>query len=297
MNKQNIIDVNLDEISKSVSFREMTAPLNPGRIVLRTGKPSEFILSDSVTEFLEAQTIMLDFDYVGYEVRTVDYISDIFLMINPDPRNLAHVPENSLVISHHKISTHNNRIYARMLDYARESSFNIYNFHLGWDIMDGGIRDSFLYDFGLSTHEFVNVDLTYRGILIPQLGSIFKRRISINEIIAKLNLMNVSPTIIINPQCQTSTIGYIPGGGFVDNMVIEMADYGVDVLISSDHNWVVESVARELGMTLVEIDHYHSERHGLITMKNLLENSFPKTPVNILENIEGIQPAPCDCEP
>ncbi len=162
--------------------------------------------------------------------------------------------------------------------------------------MEGGIRDSFLIDFGLSHHEFEKVDLTYRGNLIPHLGTIFKRRISLEDLIARLYLMNVRPSIIINPQCQTSRIGYIPGGGFVDNMVIEMADLGVDILISSDHNWVVETVARELGMTLVEIDHYHSERHGLRTMKNLLESSFPGTPISILENVEGIQRAPCDCE-
>ncbi|MFW9883516.1 MAG: Nif3-like dinuclear metal center hexameric protein [Candidatus Thorarchaeota archaeon] len=296
MRKQNTINIDLDGMSKPILFREMEPPINPRRIPSIAAESKEFIFSDNVIEFLEAHTVMLEFDYIGYEVRTVDYISGVFLMINPDPRNLAHVPENSLVISHHKISTHNNRIYAEMLDLAKRTGFNIYNFHLAWDIMEGGIRDSFLSNFGLTTHEYENIDLTYRSVLIPQLGAIFKRRMSIEEITTKLILMNVRPTVIINPQCKTSTIGYIPGGGFVDNMVIEMADYGVDVLISSDHNWVVETVARELGMTLIEIDHYQSERHGLTTMKTLLESSFPKTPINILENMHGMQHASCDCE-
>ncbi|MFW9803381.1 MAG: Nif3-like dinuclear metal center hexameric protein [Candidatus Thorarchaeota archaeon] len=296
MRKQNTINIDLDGMSKPILFREMEPPINPRRIPSIAAESKEFIFSDNVIEFLEAHTVMLEFDYIGYEVRTVDYISGVFLMINPDPRNLAHVPENSLVISHHKISTHNNRIYAEMLDLAKRTGFNIYNFHLAWDIMEGGIRDSFLSNFGLTTHEYENIDLTYRSVLIPQLGAIFKRRMSIEEITTKLILMNVRPTVIINPQCKTSTIGYIPGGGFVDNMVIEMADYGVDVLISSDHNWVVETVARELGMTLIEIDHYQSERHGLTTMKTLLESSFPKTPINILENMHDMQHASCDCE-
>jgi len=52
--------------------------------------------------------------------------------------------------------------------------------------------------------------------------------------------MNANPSAIINPQCKTARIGYIPGGGFVDKTIIEMADFGVDVLISADHKWVVD---------------------------------------------------------
>jgi putative NIF3 family GTP cyclohydrolase 1 type 2 len=271
------------------------APINPQILKPLVEEPKNQILSDDVIEFLESRTQLFEFDYIGYEVKSVDYVSGLSLMINPDPLNFAHVQENSLVICHHKISPHNNRIYSKMLEHAKEYRFNIYNFHLGWDIMDGGIRDSFLFDFGLLQNEFEKVDLTYRGHLIPRLGAIFKRKMSIEDLITRLNLMNVRSSVIINPQCQTSRVGYIPGGGFVDNMVIEMAEYGVDVLISSDHNWVVETVARELGMTLVEIDHYHSERHGLLTMKKLLESSFPETPISILENVDGIQRAPCDC--
>ncbi|MHA2067187.1 MAG: Nif3-like dinuclear metal center hexameric protein [Candidatus Thorarchaeota archaeon] len=296
MSRPNSITIDLEGKDKSISFRAMAVPINPLKLKPIEEDSKNFILSDNVVELLERRTKYLEFDYIGYEVKSVEYVSAVFLMINPDPMNLVHVPENSLVISHHKISTHKNRIYSKMLERAKESKFNIYNFHLGWDIMEGGIRDSFLLDFGLSSHDFEKVDLTYRGHLIPQLGAIFKPRLSMEELFARLSLMNVRPTIIINPQCQTSRIGYIPGGGFVDDMVIEMADMGVDVLISSDHNWVVEAVARELGMTLIEIDHYHSERHGLRTMKNFLESSFPDTPISILENVDGIQPAPCDCE-
>jgi len=285
----------LDGIDKPISFRPMVAPIDPGTIrPLATG-PQARTLSDSVVEFLERRTQTVEFDHVGYEVRPVDYVNTVWLMINPDPLNFAHVSRNSLVICHHKISTHHNRIYAQMLEHANEARFNIYNFHLGWDIMEGGILDSFLFDFGLSQKEFRRVDLTYRGHLIPRLGAIFQRGMSMGDIISRLYSMNVRPSVITNPQCRTSEVGYIPGGGFVDTMMIEMADLGVDVLISSDANWVVETVAREIGMTLVEIDHYRSERHGLLPMKKLLERGFPKTPIRVLENIDGMQPAPCDC--
>jgi putative NIF3 family GTP cyclohydrolase 1 type 2 len=90
--------------------------------------------------------------------------------------------------------------------------------------------------------------------------------------------MNLHPEKSIHPEL-------VQSGGFIDTIVIEMADFGVDVLISSDHNFVVETIARELGMTQVEFDHYISERYGLYFMQRILGAAFPGIPVTILENI------------
>ncbi|MHA2310437.1 MAG: Nif3-like dinuclear metal center hexameric protein [Candidatus Thorarchaeota archaeon] len=277
------------------SYKAMSVPFLPSNIEAFTTRQGEFIESDEVVSFLESRTQIYEFDHLGYEKKTVDQVSGIYLMINPDPINLELVPEGSLVISHHKISTHHNRIYAGMLEQAETNNFNIFNFHLGWDVMPDGIADSFLRHFGLSRHEYEKVDLTYRGHVIQKLGAIMNKAVSMEDLITRLQWMNVMPSAIINPQCKTSMIGYIPGGGFVDQMIIEMADLGVDVLISSDYNWVVETVAREVGVSLVEIDHYVSERYGLHSMRKLLADEFPKTPSIILENIDNIQCSDDDC--
>lgn len=287
--------VNLQTYDRLTPYKAMPIPFLPPNIDIMKFRSDEFIASDEVVNFLENRTQIYDFDYLGYECKTVEQINGIYLMINPDPLNFAQVPENSIVICHHKISTHDNRIYRKMLEQARECNFNIYNIHLGWDVMPDGVGDSFLLHFGLSRDEFQKVDLTYRGHKILRLGAIISRPLSIDEIVQKLHLMNVFPSVIINPQCSPTKVGYIPGGGFNDQMIIEMADMGVDVLISSDLNWIVETVARELGVTLIEIDHYISERYGLQSMKKLLSNKFPDTPVYILENIDNIECAPGEC--
>ncbi|MHA2047220.1 MAG: Nif3-like dinuclear metal center hexameric protein [Candidatus Thorarchaeota archaeon] len=275
-------------------YKAMSIPLFPKDVEnLMIRKSGEFIDSDEIVKFIENRTQIYDFDHLGYEVKCVEQVSGIYLMINPDPKNFEHVPENSIVICHHKISTHHNRIYREMLEQAREQKFNIYNIHLGWDVMPDGIGDSFLHHFGLTKDEFQKVDLTYREHKISKLGAIINRPFTIDELVQKLSSMNVFPSVIINPLCTTTKVGYIPGGGFVDQMIIEMADMGVDVLISSDVNWVVETVARECGVTLIEINHYVSERYGLHSMKRLLSSKFPGTPVHILENIDNIQ---CDAE-
>ena len=286
---------NYPTTERASSYKAMSIPLIHENQEILKFTSGDFIVSDEIVNFLENRTQIYDFDYLGYECKTVEQVNGIYLMINPDPINFAHVPESSLVISHHKISTHDNRIYRKMIDYALERNFNIYNIHLGWDVMPDGIGDSFLLHFGLSRDEFQKVDLTYKGHKISRLGAIISRPFTIDEIVQKLYSMNVFPSVIINPRCSTNKIGYIPGGGFNDQMIIEMADMGVDVLISSDINWVVETVAREVGVTLIEIDHYVSERYGLQSMKKLLSSKFPGTPVNILENIDNIQCAPGEC--
>ncbi|MHA2291651.1 MAG: Nif3-like dinuclear metal center hexameric protein [Candidatus Hodarchaeales archaeon] len=299
-------EINLLNISPSISYRAISVPKLVNTKSFPETSHNELISSDKVVEFLEKKSPLYEFEYshinhddlnisLGYEVKTVEEINAIYLMINPDPRDIALVPSNSLLISHHKIRAYNNRIYKEMVDRARITQFNIYNFHLAWDSMIDGIGDSFLLHLGIPREQIQKVDLTYKGANVPRLGSIINSSIPLEEIITHLNALNVNPSVIVNPKCQNSKVGYIPGGGFVDDMIIQMADYGTDVLISSDPNWVVEIIARELGMTLIAIDHYSSERYGLQAMQQILTTAFPKTPTIILENVDSIQCPPDDC--
>ena len=85
-----------------IPYRTITVPAQ-----LAARKPhgkAESIASDNVVKFLESRASLPKFDYLGYEVKTVDEIDAIYLMINPDPRNFALVPQSSLVVCHHKVS-------------------------------------------------------------------------------------------------------------------------------------------------------------------------------------------------
>ena len=271
-----------------ITSRPITKPYLLKQELIQTQAQGEYIKSNEVIKFLEDYSPPYQFEYIGYEVKKVDSINCIFLMINPDPRSLDLVPADSLVICHHKISVYQNRIYQQILSTAKTKKHNIYNFHLAWDTMEGGIGDSFLIHLGIPNKDVDKVNLIYKGNIIKRLGSIIKQPIPLTEIISRLSQLNVNPSIIINPKSHNSKIGYIPGGGFVDQMIIQMAEAGVDVLISADLNWVVEIIARELGITLISIDHYTSERYGLSAMRDLLTKKFPSTPVMILENTDSI---------
>jgi hypothetical protein len=155
--------------------------------------------------------------------------------------------------------------------------------------MIGGIGDSFLKNLGFSNEQVEKVDLTYKGHKIPRLGLIIHESISMEELTSRLIHLNLYPSRIINPQNLNQTIGYILGGGFTDTMIIEMAEAGVGVQISSDPNWVVEILARELGMTLISINHYISEYYGLSSMQKILTTQFPQIPVSVCEKIKTIQ--------
>ncbi|MHA1977710.1 MAG: Nif3-like dinuclear metal center hexameric protein [Candidatus Hodarchaeales archaeon] len=270
------------------------------------GLSKKFIQSDNIIGFLEKKSPLYEFEYshikrdnsrisLGYETKTVNEVNAIYLMISPNPKIMAQVPSDSLIISHHKISCYTNRIHRGMLDLAQKNQFNIYNFHLAWDVMEGGIGDSFLYRLGLKSNEFEKIDLTYKETTVHGLGAILKRKYNLEEITSKLQKANVKPSVIFNKHCKPSKIGYIPGGGFMASMIIEMADNGVEILISSDHNWTDEIIARELGITLIDIDHYSSERFGLHTMQKILTQAFPDVPTTILENMDSFQCSYPEC--
>lgn len=273
-------------LDSRIPFRSIAVPLLSDTDRQVKLEHDVFISSDEIIKFLENRAPIFKSDYVGYEVKTVEEINGIYLMINPDPRNFALVPPSSLVICHHKISIYKNRVYNSILTKAKERKFNIYNFHLGWKIMIDGIGDSFVFNLGFSKEHITKVDLTFQGHKIPRLGSIVRQTIPMEELATRLINLHVYPSMIINLQCDNSTIGFIPGSGFVDTLIIEMAEAGTGVLISSDPNWTAEIVARELGMTLISIDHYISDRYGLQSMQKLLITNFPQIQTKICENLE-----------
>jgi len=112
-----------------------------------------------VVQFLETTLPSIAFEKIGYEVKSVEDINCIYLTINPDPRNFAYLPPNSLIISHHKISVYDNRIYKEILENARDRQLNIYNYHLAWDTMVDGVGDSFMQNLGFSNEQVDKKDL------------------------------------------------------------------------------------------------------------------------------------------
>ncbi|MHA1967010.1 MAG: Nif3-like dinuclear metal center hexameric protein [Candidatus Hodarchaeales archaeon] len=247
-----------------------------------------------VVTYLEKRSPPLMFEYTGYdtpgvEVKTIDKIKGIFLMINPDPRGFDVIPPESMVICHHKISIYKTKTFQDIISFCLENKINVYNYHLAWDIMIDGIGDAFMHFLGYDKDEVEKKTLVYKGIEIPRLGSIIKEKVILTRLITKLNQLNVRPSVVISPESENTTVGYIPGGGFVDQMMIDMASAGVDVLISSDPLWVHEILARELGITMVSINHYTSERYGLDNMQNLLSKQFPETPTIVLEETDNVK--------
>jgi putative NIF3 family GTP cyclohydrolase 1 type 2 len=247
-----------------------------------------------VVGYLEKRSPPLQFEYVGYdhpgvEVNVVDKIKGIFLMISPDPRAFDVIPPETMVLCHHKISVYKTKTFQDILTFCKENKINVYNYHLSWDIMEDGIGDTFMYFLGYDKDKVERKTLVYKNVEIPRLGRIIKEKVSLTTIISKLRQLGVRPSVVISPESKNTTVGYIPGGGFVDQMMIGMAKAGVDVLISSDPLWVHEILARELGMTIVSINHYISERYGLDNMQSVLSKQFPQTPSIVLEETNNIR--------
>ncbi|MFW9854361.1 MAG: Nif3-like dinuclear metal center hexameric protein [Candidatus Thorarchaeota archaeon] len=292
-----------------IRYSPLTLPIASRDEGFYKGTPGKLIPSDDVVTFLETLSPINEFEYahvdrkssslsLGYEIKPVDNINVIYLMINPEFHHLALIPANGLVIAHHKISCYKNPVYQGMLKLAEINGFNIYNFHLAWDSMEGGIGDSFLSYLGFTKNQFIKINLPYKGHQIRNLGAILRAKISLKSIISRLKSLGVDPKVIYNPRCKGNKVGYIPGGGFNDQTILTMAELGVDILISSDHNWVAQTMAREVGMTLIDIDHYRSECFGLQSLQSRMTKKFPLTPFIILEQVKHDQcdPVKCSCD-
>lgn len=198
INERENLKKTLLSLDPRISCRTIAVPLLSGvkeQVQIEHGLS---ISSDSIIKFLENLAPIFEFDYIGYEIKTVEEIRGIYLMINPDPRNFSVVPPNSLVICHRKISVHKNYVYDNILTRAKEKKFNIYNFSLGWDIMRHGIGDSFMDNLDFSKEYIEKVDLTFKGQVIPRFGSIVRQAIPMEELATRLVNLNVYPSMIMN---------------------------------------------------------------------------------------------------
>ena len=165
-----------------------------------------------VVTYLEKRSPPIMFEYAGYdtpgvEVRTVDKIKGIFLMINPDPRAFDVIPPESMVICHHKISVYKNKTFQNIISFCLENKINVYNYHLAWDIMNDGIGDAFMHFLGYDRDKVKKKTLFYKGTEIPRLGSIIKEKVTLTKIITKFAGYENPPVIVFRPETIAKFLG------------------------------------------------------------------------------------------
>lgn len=175
--------------------------------------------------------------------------------------------ENKLIITHHP-----------PLFIPKTPTYTI---HSNWDIIDGGANDALADTLNLEVSDYFD-ETTNIGRICRTETEFIKLKKTIMEKFTNVRIVNdLDDEIIIRK------VGVISGFGLKNVEYIDLAkNKNVDVLISGDLTQQTAILAKNLDITLIDLNHHESEVPGLYALADMLNE------LNI--NIEIIDNKPID---
>ena len=211
-------------------------------------------LNDIIT-FLDEkipQELAFDSDNVGlmgdYDLNSeIDSIK-ILMDLLPDDDNFE---KGTLVITHHPP--------------LFEPETPTYTIHSNWDIIKGGANDALAYNLFLEPVDYFDIFTKIGRICITDYT--FKK---LENIISN----NFKKAYIVNrpdDDYQLTRVAVISGFGLKNPEYIKLAKkLNIDILISGDLVHETAILAKNLGITVIDIGHHESEVPGLCSLAELI---------------------------
>lgn len=226
---------------------------------------------EEIIEFIDEKippSLALEFDEVGFKkdydlnqnISTVKIYMD--LLPKDDKNN-----DNTLIITHHP-----------PLFTPQTPTYTI---HSNWDIIDGGANDAIAKALNLEVSDYLDINTK-----IGRICKSNKKFIEIKKTILN-NFSNVRIVNDIDDEKIIRKIGIISGFGLKNPEYVKLAkNKNLDILISGDLTHETAILAKNLKITLIDLNHHESEVAGLYALKNILDE------LNI--NIEVIDKKPIE---
>lgn len=239
--------------------------------------------ANDIINFVESIAPKIGPDYEGLIVNGKNKIESISVIVFPE-LDIIKKMNSDMIISHHKILS--DALSEEKVGILKKRKIAFYSFHLPLDVMEGGIADSFLESFCMGSER---ITMVYKGAEIKGLGRILKDGFSHTNII-KLLKTKLKYIRVLNEKESYSRIAFIPGSGFKEDIIMQLKEKNVDTIISSEPTWHSEMFAKDLGITLIEISHYESEKIGMVRFAEILKEKFPNLNISFVqeENIAKI---------
>ena len=141
-----------------------------------------------------------------------------------------------------------------------------YTIHSNWDIIDGGANDALAKSLGLEVIDYYD-DKT-------KIGRICESKYNFKElkehILEKFD--NVRTVNKLSDKEMIGKIAIISGFGLKKSEYVQLAhDKQIDILVSGDLSQETAILAKNLGVTLIDLGHHESEIPGLYALKELLD--------------------------
>ena len=209
----------------------------------------------TIIDFLEDKippNLALEFDNVGlmgdYNLDLEISSVEIFMDLVPEYDNFA---EETLVITHHP-----------PLFTPKTPTYTI---HSNWDIIDGGANDALAQILNLEV-----VDYFDHSTKIGRICKSGQKFIELKKIILE-KFNNVRIVNNLNDNDFIRNVGIISGFGLKNPDYIELAkDKDLDILISGDLTQESAILAKNLKITLIDLNHHESEIPGLYALRDIL---------------------------
>ena len=178
--------------------------------------------------------------------------------------------ENTLIITHHP-----------PLFIPKTPTYTI---HSNWDIIDGGANDALAKTLRLEVVDYLDTQTN-----IGRICTVNRKFIELKKTILD-NFNDVRIVNDLDDDKLIKKIGIISGFGLnnVDYIVLSK-NKGLDILISGDLTQKTAILAKNLGITLIDLNHHESEVPGLYALENLLKeidipiDVIDKKPIKKLE--------------
>ena len=209
-----------------------------------------------IIEFLDEKippSLALDHDEVGFKG---DYdlnedINSIIVYMDLLPEDDLNC-ENTLIVTHHP-----------PLFVPKTPTYTI---HSNWDIIDGGANDALAKTLKLKVSNYFD-DETGIGRICKTSQKFIELKKQILD-----NFSNVRIVNNLDDDKVIENIAIISGFGLKNPEYILLAkNKDIDILISGDLTQETSILARNLGITLIDINHHESEIPGLYALGDVLK--------------------------
>ena len=210
---------------------------------------------EEIIDFLDEkipESLALESDEVGFK-RDYDLnqeISSIRIYMDLLAENDENY-ENTLIITHHP-----------PLFIPKTPTYTI---HSNWDIIDGGANEALAETLNLKVIDYFDIDTR-----IGRVCSTNQKFIDLKKTILD-NFSNVRIVNNLEDEKIIENVGIISGFGLKNPEYVKLAkNRNLDILISGDLTQESAIIAKNLEITLIDLNHHESEVAGLYALKDIL---------------------------
>ncbi len=215
--------------------------------------------------------------------------SKILLALDPLEEVIDYAVKNNikLIVTHHPMALKpifpiDTQTYpGRIIKKAILNDITIYSAHTNFDSVEPTVSDALLDKLGFKYTEkyFIQSNME------KNIG--FGRIIKLTEKMAYSDILNVIKEKSFAKYLRfvgdiDKVIGVVAiMGGSGASFIEDVYQKGADLYITGDIKYHDARLAQQLGLSVIDLGHFYSERHALNTLKTLLELNFKEIFINI----------------